>query len=198
MGPLRHVRSAGRRRAAARPSRRPPRPKHGRQGPRQIVEKLREGCRERVPPPHHDDVQRSGRERQARFEDRGPEPAADAVALGRMTDPLRNRKAEPKSVGPITFFVPAASLHGDPFRMEAPSGCGSQELRPLRQPPEPRLIGCRAPGWIMPAGHAAIRDQAERRLRPRARRAAITLRPPTVAMRARKPWRRLRTILLGW
>jgi hypothetical protein len=39
--------------------------------------------------------------------------------------------------------------------------------------------------------------QAESFLRPRARRAAITLRPPTVAMRARKPWRRLRTILLG-
>jgi hypothetical protein len=50
----------------------------------------------------------------------------------------------------------------------------------------------------MPAGHAATRDQADRRLRPRARRAAITLRPPTVAMRARKPCRRLRTILLGW
>ena len=32
----------------------------------------------------------------------------------------------------------------------------------------------------------------------RARRAAMTLRPPTVAMRARKPWRRLRTILEGW
>lgn len=42
-----------------------------------------------------------------------------------------------------------------------------------------------------------IKDQAERRLRPRALRAAITLRPPTVAMRARKPWRRLRTSLLG-
>ena len=41
--------------------------------------------------------------------------------------------------------------------------------------------------------HGAVRPsrrrepQAERRLRPRARRAAITLRPPTVAMRARKP-----------
>jgi hypothetical protein len=31
------------------------------------------------------------------------------------------------------------------------------------------------------------RDQAERRLRPRARRAAITFAPPFVAMRARKP-----------
>jgi len=36
------------------------------------------------------------------------------------------------------------------------------------------------------------------RLRPRARRAATTLRPPLVAILARKPCRRLRTSLLGW
>lgn len=34
-------------------------------------------------------------------------------------------------------------------------------------------------------------------LRPLARRRLITLRPPGVAMRARKPWVRLRLILLG-
>jgi hypothetical protein len=39
--------------------------------------------------------------------------------------------------------------------------------------------------------------QALSRLRPRARRAAITFRPPTVAIRLRKPWRRLRTSRLG-
>ena len=39
--------------------------------------------------------------------------------------------------------------------------------------------------------------QADSRLRPRARRALSTLRPPFVARRARKPWRRLRTSLLG-
>ena len=39
--------------------------------------------------------------------------------------------------------------------------------------------------------------QAESFLRPRARRAASTLRPPTVAVRARKPWRRARTSRLG-
>ena len=39
---------------------------------------------------------------------------------------------------------------------------------------------------------------ADKRLRPLARRAFITRRPPTVAIRARKPWRRLRTRLLGW
>jgi len=37
------------------------------------------------------------------------------------------------------------------------------------------------------AGRAAAQIQALSRLRPRARRAATTLRPPLVAMRARKP-----------
>ena len=41
------------------------------------------------------------------------------------------------------------------------------------------------------------RRQALSLLRPRARRAAKTLRPPLLAIRARKPWRRLRTSLLG-
>ena len=40
--------------------------------------------------------------------------------------------------------------------------------------------------------------QALRRLRPLARRLARMRRPAAVAMRARKPCRRLRTILLGW
>lgn len=39
--------------------------------------------------------------------------------------------------------------------------------------------------------------QAVRRLRPFARRALMTLRPPSVAMRARKPCVRLRLRLLG-
>ena len=39
---------------------------------------------------------------------------------------------------------------------------------------------------------------ADRRLRPLALRRASTFRPPLVAMRARKPWRRLRTSRDGW
>ena len=39
--------------------------------------------------------------------------------------------------------------------------------------------------------------QADRRLRPLARRRAKTFTPPAVSMRLRKPWRRLRTSLLG-
>jgi hypothetical protein len=41
------------------------------------------------------------------------------------------------------------------------------------------------------------RNYADRRLRPLARRRARTLRPPTVAIRFRKPWRRFRTSFDG-
>ena len=54
------------------------------------------------------------------------------------------------------------------------------------------------PGYAPPDVRVPNRTQAERRLRPRLRRAAITFWPPLVAMRARKPWRRLRTSLEGW
>ena len=40
--------------------------------------------------------------------------------------------------------------------------------------------------------------QTARRLRPLARRALITLRPPAVFMRTRKPWVRLRRVTEGW
>lgn len=44
----------------------------------------------------------------------------------------------------------------------------------------------------------AAERYGQRRARPLARRAFSTLRPPLVAMRARKPWVRLRRRLLGW
>src|SRR5690606_15248475 len=60
---------------------------------------------------------------------------------------------------------------------------------------------CRHRGGHVPApgrGDGPARDQALRRLRPLARRRARILRPPTVFIRARKPWSRLRLRLLGW
>jgi hypothetical protein len=71
---------------------------------------------------------------------------------------------------------------------------------------------CRDPQKVFPdsqrlkfAGSSDLRPdtlfgystQADSRFRPLARRAANTRRPAAVAMRARKPWRRLRTSLLG-
>jgi hypothetical protein len=41
-------------------------------------------------------------------------------------------------------------------------------------------------------------DQGASRTRPLARRADSTLRPPTLFIRARKPWVRLRLTMEGW
>lgn len=53
-------------------------------------------------------------------------------------------------------------------------------------------------GSPLQASDEAFHVYAEMRLRPLARRRASTLRPATVDMRARKPWRRLRILTLGW
>jgi hypothetical protein len=41
-------------------------------------------------------------------------------------------------------------------------------------------------------------NYSARRRRPRARRLRSTLRPPTVRLRTRKPWRRARRVFEGW
>jgi hypothetical protein len=68
-------------------------------------------------------------------------------------------------------------------------------------PPKPRIRTTGFPGALRVADRTLANisqtHYPERRLRPRARRAAITLRPPAVAILARNPCRRLRTSLLG-
>lgn len=67
------------------------------------------------------------------------------------------------------------------------------ERAPVRQPaPGPEGLG------PLHERRNTGRNQAERRLRPRARRRARTRRPFLVAMRARKPWVRFRLRTLGW
>ena len=63
--------------------------------------------------------------------------------------------------------------------------------------PSPPVGEGRGGGRSQPTLPSTCAARSTARPAPRARRAAITLRPPTVAMRARKPWRRERTILLG-
>src|SRR5262249_16637917 len=98
------------------------------------------------------------------------------------------------------------ALHGGPY---LPGYGEADPCRPIVVAP-PRLehergarnLGARCHREEFAASpqpvHGRRRRKALRRWRPRARRAATTLRPPLVAMRARKPWRRLRTSLLGW
>ena len=54
------------------------------------------------------------------------------------------------------------------------------------------------PGATRKAGVAGRGVQGAKRARPLARRAFRTRRPPLVAIRARKPWVRLRWMMLGW
>src|SRR5262245_30639462 len=108
-------------------------------------------------------------------------PAPDAVALGGGAVFLGDGETDPDRA----LVGASAALEGK-GRAGNPRAIGNgEEVRPLPQPIH---------DWVPKARSPA---QALRRLRPRARRAARTLRPPAVARRARKPWRRLRTSLLG-
>src|SRR5690606_21869674 len=71
-----------------------------------------------------------------------------------------------------------------------------QELRTLQESLRTSPDGCAH--RLAGSGQGIVSAQALSRLRPRLRRAATTPRPPLVAMRARKPCRRLRTSLEGW
>jgi hypothetical protein len=109
------------------------------------------------------------------------QPPPYAIALHCITDLSRNREADPHRTilsAPPRLYHEGSSRRPHPARRRT-------EIRPARQSLHDK------------AATAAI-DHALSRLRPRARRAASTLRPPLVAIRVRKPCRRLRTNLLGW
>ena len=77
-----------------------------------------------------------------------------------------------------------------------PLGCDAIIALPYKQHKAGRCHpACRIRGEKIPPFFNG--NQADSFLRPRARRLRITARPPTVAIRARKPWRRARTRLLG-
>ena len=70
--------------------------------------------------------------------------------------------------------------------------CGRVFSRCMKAPPlEPA-------GANRGAGQDPEGPQTARRLRPLARRALMTARPPRVFMRTRKPWVRARRVLEGW
>ena len=103
------------------------------------------------------------------------EAALHAIANDGPTDLLGNRIADPHRALPIVAitYQEHETGHGG-----APAGVRCQKIGAFAENRE--------------------RFYALSFLRPRARRAFSTLRPPTVAIRARNPCRRLRTRLLGW
>jgi hypothetical protein len=119
--------------------------------------------------------------------------AANTVAFHSVAHLARHREADARTV---RIAAPARLQH-ERAAGRPRSRCGSPKVRPALQPlhGNTRLGKARLGKTRFERARACY---ALSRLRPCARRAATTLRPPLVAMRARKPWRRLRTNLLGW
>jgi hypothetical protein len=116
-----------------------------------------------------------------RHSDHLPQSATDPVALYGVTHLLRHGKPDADRLA----FGAAACLHYKRWAARPQTGRRGPKIAPAFQPLNRERRNERA-------------DHALSRLRPWARRAATTLRPPLVAMRARNPCRRLRTNLLGW
>jgi len=136
------------------------------------------------------------------------DPTANGAFLGQQNPYLRGMVESASR--PITenFMNAVAPSLASQFSMAGRMGSGShlaaaQQALEHKTLPDgahtaPHCQEFRTPAQPLHAEHARRRKpQADSRLRPRARRAESTLRPPVVAIRVRKPWRRLRTSLLG-
>jgi hypothetical protein len=112
------------------------------------------------------------------------EPSPGTIADNGATDLAGQREADPRGCVLIRSGI---HLNGEGLSVEpTPFGDAEKVAAALQSTGLNGLVSLRHPSSPTPRMRLA-RPQAERRLRPRARRAAITLRPPTVAMRARKP-----------
>lgn len=82
---------------------------------------------------------------------------------------------------------------------DTPAFQGINVFRGAVQARRRRECGTHCQSWPGPFNRANHADAyTARRLRPLARRALITARPPRVFMRTKKPWVRLRRVTEGW
>jgi hypothetical protein len=121
------------------------------------------------------------------------QPALDPVADHRVSHLFADREADPAAI----------ALAGEPEREHKyASDAPPTTLHPpkVRRPADAeRTIEAEAHGPGDPLDQVDfVRTVVASRARPLARRLEITLRPPGVLMRARKPWDRFRLMLLGW
>jgi len=142
--------------------------------------------------------------RLARLRETAPPILRDAVKPTRASCPVAGCPDEPCDTGaPKSLDCVASTAPG--VRAICRTNAWRTALRPRAQARNSRRFLRRASDRAL--GVALIcrglprvepTPQALSFLRPFARRARMIRRPPTVDMRARKPWRLLRTSRLGW
>lgn len=133
--------------------------------------------------------------------DRLAQSPADPVTDNRIADLLGHREATARLDRSATAFdrccrLPISSLQNEAAPSRPHPLGDSQKLGAFLQSFHLDTASAKPP-VVTDSRVARGQDQADRRLRPRARRRARTRRPPTVWVRARKPWRRLRTSFEG-
>lgn len=154
------------------------------QGALQVGQQCGVGTGQRFLPADQNVVMAGLGEARHQFARRGTKAPPGAVALDRAAYPLAHGNSEPRvgrAIDVNDFGAAGADLEDQARSCDfAARSRYAEILRAPAQPPDPERTA-----------------QAESRLRPFARRLAITLRPPAVCIRERKPWRRLRTSALG-
>ena len=111
-----------------------------------------------------------------------PKPTPDPVADDRPAELAPCRESEPRRLE----VCPEKPCGEEAVGLAEPGALNRREVLRTREHHETRRVG------------AAPVRQAVSRFRPRARRAAMTRRPPGVRMRARKPCSLARCRFLGW
>ena len=136
----------------------------------------------------HDEVH--GRQFLLAVTERFPDETLQAIASHRVAGCLdANRKPQSRTAR----FIGAGDHHEQCIRRPLALTVDGVELWLVGESARARKARRYRTIGILRRGN----DQTARRLRPFARRRANTRRPPLVAMRARKPWTRLRCRLLG-
>src|SRR5690625_1491460 len=156
----------------------------------QIGDKIREVPRDRhMGTPHKDIIPARASQLWQHLGRSFPQPALGAIARDCIAELARARIADTDAVA-CRFGLGIATptrLEQQPRRCPSPCTRASQKIATLFQRHDRQSR--------FSVGQTS---QADRRFRPWARRRLITLRPFLVAIRARKPWRALRTRTEGW
>ena len=154
----------------------------------EVIEQAVETSRQRVPPGDQNIVIALTAIKGKDGRSRGAQPALGPVAFHGISHLAACRHTDSRRARFCTLVRGGAHLERQRTGAAPYAALRAQEIRTDPYAIQPKSLCGR---------FCRLFRQAESFLRPWARRFDSTLRPPFVAIRARKPWRRLRTILLG-